>query len=136
MFIYKIIIKPTQQVYIGLDTKPVYKKSRWKYHCNKSKMNPLTKLHKAMNYYGIDNCEYEVIEEISGNENYMNNGSPIYLLSKDIDQVENQLKNINSNIFSFDFYKSNIKLQTFVYKRFDFNMLEMEYSIDVEDISS
>lgn len=63
MFIYKIIIKPTQQVYIGLDTKPVYKKSRWKYHCNKSKMNPLTKLHKAMNYYGIDNCEYEVIEE-------------------------------------------------------------------------
>jgi hypothetical protein len=79
--------------------------------------------------------KYETIEETSGNENYMNNGAPIYLLSKNINEVEEQIKNINSNIYSYDFYKSNIKLQTFVYKRFDFNMLEMEYSIDVEDIS-
>jgi hypothetical protein len=77
----------------------------------------------------------ENIEETTGTENYMNNGAPIYLLSKNMGDIEEHIQNMDSKIFSYDFYKSNIKLQTFVYKRFEFNMLEMEYSIDVEDIS-
>jgi len=63
MFIYKITVIPTGQVYIGLDTKPVYKKARWKAHCKKSaEVEPRYKIHKAMKEYGIENCSYEVVE--------------------------------------------------------------------------
>jgi hypothetical protein len=62
MFIYKITVVPLGEVYIGLDTKPEYKKSRWKTHCKESITNPKGKLHKAINHYGPDNCVYEVID--------------------------------------------------------------------------
>jgi hypothetical protein len=62
MFIYKITILPINKVYIGLDTKPEYKKNRWKEHCRESIKNPRGKLHENMNLYGIDNCQYEVIQ--------------------------------------------------------------------------
>ena len=73
-------------------------------------------------------------EDIYGVENYINKGSSIYL-SNDIDIINNEIKNLDSNIFSYDFYKNNLKLQTFVYKRIKFNMLEMEYTIEVDDVS-
>lgn len=63
MFIYKITVVPLNQVYIGLDTKPSYKLSRWKEHCKESQGRCKTKLHKAMNYYGIENCNVEIIED-------------------------------------------------------------------------
>jgi len=62
MFIYKIAVSPINQVYIGLDTKPEYKKSRWKVHCKASTNNPKGKLHNAIYLYGAENCIYEVIE--------------------------------------------------------------------------
>jgi hypothetical protein len=62
MFIYKITVLPLNQVYIGLDTKPEYKKSRWKTHCKESIVDPKGKLHIAINKYGKENCLYEILE--------------------------------------------------------------------------
>lgn len=63
MFIYKITVIPLNQVYIGLDTGPSYKLSRWKTHCIESKTHCKTKLHKAMSIHGIENCTIEIIED-------------------------------------------------------------------------
>lgn len=62
MFIYRITVIPLNQSYIGLDTKPEYKKSRWKSHCKESESGSTRKIHLAMSKYGITNCFYEVIE--------------------------------------------------------------------------
>jgi hypothetical protein len=61
MFIYKIIVN--NNVYIGLDTKPSYKLSRWKKHCDEATTRCKTKLHKAMNMYGIKNCVVEILKD-------------------------------------------------------------------------
>ena len=64
MFIYKITVVPLNQCYIGLDTKPSYKQSRWKEHCRAAfKGIRKRKIHDAMRLYGIENCIYEVIED-------------------------------------------------------------------------
>ena len=42
---------------------------------------------------------------------------------------------MESNVFNYDSYKHNMKLESFVYKRFEFKMLKLEYTIDTEDIS-
>lgn len=62
MFIYKITVLPIDKVYVGLDTKPEYKKARWKTHCKDSITNPKGKFHIALHEYGPENCIYEVIE--------------------------------------------------------------------------
>lgn len=62
MFIYRITVKSLNQVYIGLDTKPEYKKSRWKSHCKDAEKSSLRKIHIAMAKYGLDDCVYEVID--------------------------------------------------------------------------
>jgi len=62
MYIYKITVIPLNQVYIGMDTKPEYKKARWKIHCKESSINPRGKLHRAIHQYGPKNCLYEVID--------------------------------------------------------------------------
>lgn len=63
MFIYKITVIPLNQVYIGLDTKPSYKLSRWKTHCKEALIKCQTKLHKAIKNYGIKNCSIEIVED-------------------------------------------------------------------------
>lgn len=63
MFIYKITIIPLKQVYIGLDTKPSYKLSRWKTHCKESQTRCKTKLHKAIKNHGVENCSIEIVED-------------------------------------------------------------------------
>lgn len=63
MFIYKITVVPINQVYIGMDTEPVYKKARWKDHCRESKKETKRKIHLAMKVHGIDQCNYEVVED-------------------------------------------------------------------------
>jgi hypothetical protein len=63
MFIYKITVIPLNQVYIGLDTKPSYKLSRWKTHCKESQTKCNTKLHKAIKNFGVENCTVEVVED-------------------------------------------------------------------------
>ena len=59
MFIYKITVNG--KCYIGLDTGPEYKKSRWKAHCKEAMGEPKYTIHKVMKDAGIDNCIYEVI---------------------------------------------------------------------------
>jgi len=64
MFIYKITVIPLNQCYIGLDTKPSYKQSRWKEHCRAAfKGSRKRKIHNAMRTYGIEQCVYEVVED-------------------------------------------------------------------------
>ena len=63
MFIYKITIIPLNQVYIGLDTNPSYKLSRWKKHQQTASTNPKTKLHTAMAKIVIDRCTVDILEE-------------------------------------------------------------------------
>ena len=78
-------------------------------------------------------------EGTCGQEIYLNRGAPVYISSKNLEQVEENIKeklgSMKSNIFSYDFYKHHPKLESFVYKRFEFKMQHLEYTIDVEDIS-
>ncbi len=62
MFIYKITVLPINKSYIGFDTRPSYKLNRWKTHCKNYK-NYNTKLYKAMNDYGLENCKIEILED-------------------------------------------------------------------------
>ena len=75
----------------------------------------------------------------SSEEFYQNRGATVYLNSKSREQldynIEKSLGTMKSKIFSYDYYKTNAKLEAFVYKRFVFKMEKMDYMIDVEDIS-
>jgi len=78
-------------------------------------------------------------EGMTGKEEYLNRGAPVYLKSTNIQEVEKNIKEkmgtMESNVFNYEFYKHNPKLESFVYKRFEFKMLKLEYTIDTEDIS-
>jgi len=78
-------------------------------------------------------------ETTTGYELYQNRGASVYINSKnkqDIDtNIMNSLGTMKSKIFSYDYYKNSQKLESFVYKRYVFKMLQLEYTIDVEDIS-
>jgi hypothetical protein len=64
MFIYKITVIPLNQIYIGLDTKPIYKQARWKEHCRAAfNGQKKRKIHNAMREHGLEQCRYEVIEK-------------------------------------------------------------------------
>jgi hypothetical protein len=73
----------------------------------------------------------------SGTEHYINRGAPIYTLSKNINQVEDninrQLSKLKCKIFSREFYENNARLKSFVYKRFNFKMSHVEYTTEVEN---
>lgn len=81
----------------------------------------------------------EKTEGISGKEEYSNNGSPILINSSTMKDVENKIKEqlgeMSSNIFNIDFYKTNPKLESFVYKRVHYKMDKLEYNIESEDVS-
>jgi hypothetical protein len=62
MFIYKITVTTTNKCYIGLDTKPDYKETRWKLHCKDAEGNSARKIHVAMREAGLENCIYEVLK--------------------------------------------------------------------------
>lgn len=72
----------------------------------------------------------------TGQEIYSNRGAPVYTLSKNINQVEDnirtQLSKLNSKIFSYDFYENNNRLKSFVYKRFNFKINHIEYTSEVD----
>lgn len=63
MYIYKITVLPLEKVYIGLDTAPSYKLSRWARHQSSANGKSKTKLHIAMREYGINQCKVEIIED-------------------------------------------------------------------------
>jgi len=63
MYIYKITVLPINAVYIGLDTKPSYKMSRWNTHCQEAMGTRNSKLHNAIRTHGIENCRVEVLQD-------------------------------------------------------------------------
>lgn len=65
---------------------------------------------------------------LSGIEEYSNNGAPLYFKSNSVQEVE---KNIQEKIDIIN----NHKLRTFIYKRFEFKMLKLEYNIETEDLT-
>jgi len=75
---------------------------------------------------------------IEGNEVYSNRGAPVYCLSMKIDQLEKTIKKkfdyLHSSNFSWEFYKNSPNLQVFVYKRYVFKMIELEYISKTDDI--
>ena len=77
--------------------------------------------------------------ETSGEESYLNRGAPVYVQSNNIAEVEKDIKknlgSLQSNVFNYDFYKNNQKLESFVYKRFEFKMLNLKYTLESEDTS-
>ena len=75
----------------------------------------------------------------SGIEKYANSGSAIYITSADLNEFDDNIKRtlsvLKSNIFNYDYYKKNSKLELFVYKRFEYKMSSLEYTIEVDDLS-
>jgi hypothetical protein len=74
----------------------------------------------------------------TGTEKYLNRGAPVYLFSKNINAVQDNIRRKLGgipHIFSNEYYRANAKLGAFVYKRYVYHMQEMDYTIDVEDIS-
>mgnify|MGYP001306932533 CR=1 FL=1 len=73
-----------------------------------------------------------------GEEHYENRGAAVYVNSKNKDEVDANIKESmdlkDSQIFSYEFYKQNPKLESFVYKRCNFKMSQVEYVIESEDI--
>lgn len=93
------------------------------------------KIKKSNTQFKYSKSSKEVDGE-RGQESYINRGAPIYSLSDTIEEVEDNIKSrfssLGPNSFSFNFYKKNHKLKTFVYKRFNFKMHSVEYSSDLE----
>ena len=84
------------------------------------------------------NVETAVKNGCSGKEKYLNRGAPVYLFSKNIVSVQDNIRRKLGgipHIFSYEYYRSSPKLGAFVYKRYVYHMEEMDYTIDVEDIS-
>jgi hypothetical protein len=98
----------------------------------------------SANVKGLENgAKYtKNIKTYSGNsgiEKYANSGSEIYITSADLNEFDENIKKtlsmLKSNIFNYDYYKKNSKLELFVYKRFEYKMSSLEYTIEVDDIS-
>ena len=74
-----------------------------------------------------------------GFEEYLNRGAPVYLKSDNLQEVEKNIEDriglMQSNIFNYNFYKHSPKLESFVYKRYEFKMQKLDYTIETEDIS-
>ena len=75
----------------------------------------------------------------TGKEIYLNRGAPVYLNFKTTSDVNNNIKEtigeMQSKVFSYDYYINNSKLESFVHKRFAFKMLRMEYTLEEDDLS-
>ncbi len=104
----------------------------------------ITRAHSSLGIKKLKNSisyskDIKINNGTSGKEEYSNNGSPILVDSVSINDVENRIKNelgqMSSNIFNIDFYKKNPKLESFVYKRFQYKMNRLEYNIESDDIS-
>jgi len=77
---------------------------------------------------------------VEGNEVYSNRGAPVYSISNQIGQIEKTIESKfkylsrKSSNFSWEVYKNSPNLQSFVYKRFVFKMIELEYISKTDDI--
>ena len=104
----------------------------------------LVNIGAAFNVRGLENsCKYikntKSYSGDSGTEKYANSGSSIYITSADLNEFDSNIKKtlsaLKSNIFNYDYYKKNSKLELFVYKRFEYKMSSLEYTIETDDIS-
>ena len=100
----------------------------------------LSKTEASANLYNVNSgATYSKSVEVSkgqtGKEVYLNRGAPVYCLSRTLNQVEENIKRrfnkLDCKLFSYAFYKNNPKLQSFVYKRFNFKMGEVEYTSEM-----
>ena len=103
----------------------------------------ISKINAGININSLNNSidfnkTIQINKTINGKEEYLNRGAPVYLKSTNLQEVEDNIKNrigiMESNVFNYNFYKNSTKLESFVYKRFEFKMLKLEYTIDTEDI--
>ena len=70
-----------------------------------------------------------------GQETYINNGASLYCSCSTIDELNYELeRTIHTSIFSYDFYKTNPKLETFVYKRLLNKINLLMYTSETEDL--
>lgn len=74
--IYKITNKINNKVYIGQTVQNENK--RWYHHLEDAKLGSQLKFHKALNKYGKDNFNWEIIEEVP---NEILNGREIYWIN-------------------------------------------------------
>ncbi len=104
----------------------------------------ISKLDSKLNIKGINtgltfNKNINKTKGTKGTEQYLNRGAPVYLKSENLQQVEKNIEDrmgtMKSNIFNYDFYKNSSKLDSFVYKRYEFKMLKLEYTIETDDLS-
>jgi hypothetical protein len=74
-----------------------------------------------------------------GREEYLNRGAPVYLKSNNLQEVEKNIEDrmglMKSNVFNYNFYKNSTKLESFVYKRYEFKMQKLEYYIETDDLT-
>jgi hypothetical protein len=74
----------------------------------------------------------------SYDEEYSNRGAPVYIVSKNLKQVEENIqrkfKKLNDGVFSYNFYEKCDKLRTFVYKRFNFKMKSLKYETESDNM--
>ena len=104
----------------------------------------ITKINSVLNLKSLNggvtfNKNISKTQGSKGKEEYLNRGAPVYLKSENLQEVEKNIEDrmgiMKSNIFNYDFYKNNSKLESFVYKRYEFKMLKLEYTIETDDLS-
>jgi hypothetical protein len=84
------------------------------------------------------NKKSTITEGKNGVEIYENRGAPVYLISCNLEQVNNDIKeNFDNNCKGFyEFYNSNSNLVSFVRKRFSYKMTKTEFTSKTEDDSN
>ena len=103
-----------------------------------SKVNTNLKI-KGINNGLTFNKHINKTQGTKGKEEYLNRGAPVYLKSESLQKVEENIKErmgiMKSNIFNYNFYKNNPKLESFVYKRYEFKIQKLEYNLETDDLS-
>jgi hypothetical protein len=104
----------------------------------------ISKLNSSIKMKGINggltfNKNINKTNGTKGREEYLNRGAPVYLKSENLQEVEKNIEDrmgmMKSNIFNYNFYKNSTKLESFVYKRYEFKMQKLEYTIETDDLS-
>jgi hypothetical protein len=103
-----------------------------------SKVNTNLKI-KGINNGFTFNKHINKTQGTKGKEEYLNRGAPVYLKSESLQKVEENIEErmgmMKSNIFNYNFYKNNPKLESFVYKRYEFKIQKLEYNLETDDLS-
>lgn len=105
MYIYKITVTPIEKSYIGLDTKPSYKLSRFKSHLAAANKGYNSKLHDAIRIYGVENCKVEILED-----NINTIGQLALLEIEYIDKFNTYKNGLNSSLGGDGLGKHDLKM--------------------------